>query len=1204
MKRLLLTLAGVLLVSRASSVQATILLNEIHLRTPPSTDLTPADGNFEFIELKSDTGDVEACTDLWILVIENDGGGVGEVKQAWKLQHEDGTWMSTGKNGLLLLGDDYIRPDSPYQFIKAPQTTMGDPDGMGTDDLEDANALTILLVRRTTIPTPDPLTGAVDADVDVGDIGNGIFDWARTPRPPGSLAAAPWSQIVDSIGFNGDQGNVIKIAYSGTAANLSRSNTVKGVPQSNGTSNFMPHTMARSATSNVPNSRLAWYGGTVAGTTGDAVTYGASYFNLLGATWKGLVTPGQPNLSTAPVPPVFLINEINLNPPGTPGRSPDPAFPPVAVANDGNFEYVEIINTTANQIGGTNFSGSLANYTLLVVDSGGSSMGRIREAWSLTKFATGTTGLLVLGDDYQEGSSPFANLFDPATQLADPSEVVSTTAPPKLSASNLGMGDLANNGATLFLVQHFSGHVDDDIDTNNDGVRDLSPWGTLVDSVSVPEIDAVNALVPLHGGYSLAKPDIVVAGKHYNADNLSRILGNVTPNVTTAWSAGVLGSNSPFALSHRNGFSITGSGTAFLGAASPGRANYSGTSLPAAGTFRINEININPPTSPDNTEYVEVISSAPNALMRNLWLIVLDATPGGSGTVKKVIDLRGQSTGGNRLALFGDGVEEDTSVLVQFASGRTLRDDPASFNANGTENAAGGFNFTPDSIAPDNGVSVLLVSYTAPTPTGVPATPDADLDAGNDGTLDVAPPWTLVDGISTGNGVGAVPVLPAPGFSPGNVSRYAGNMTANSAGAWFGGELTGGTATSFDYSNNFFGSFKGAASPGRQNVTATPNNAVGLLLNEININPPGGDNNKEFVELRSTDNSALSAIGYSVLLIDNDGADTGKVLRVWDLDSAATGSNGLLLMGVGYDTSVPWTGAAAPETATKLFAPETMVLDDIGFTTDNGAVTVLLVKNFKGRVGDDLDEGTQADLTAADDHVFTTPLPWATLADSVAMKGFVVPEIGPPVLEGFIFPGTADLTVPIPPIPANGYTPDTVARFAGNSAANNSAAWYGANLFGTAGTSTVYDPVQYFPSTLNGGKVTPGQANITALTDNSDPDHDGVLHIMETALGMDTFVADNYKLPQPSMVTLNNVLQPAFVVVLPSGGVSGITYTVQAAFNLENPSDWTDFTVLSSTVADSPGSGFETRTYVLHPLLVPQLQTYKRAFFRLKVQRP
>jgi len=1231
MKRLLLTLTGVLLVSQTSSLQAAILLNEIHIRTPLSSDTFAGDGNHEFVEVRSTSGGEEFCTadgtanglPLWILIIENDGGGVGEIREAWPLVNRtDNTPMKTGPNGLLLLGDDYNRPDSPYQFVKAPQTTMGDPEGMSTDDLPDDNALTVLLVVNYIRPAN--VAPGVDPDVDILDAGDGVFDWARAVPPANSITVKPWTgDPLDSVGFNGDQGSTIKRAYVAPAANISRTSTGNsGVPQYGTTANFMPHTLARSSAENAPNSRTAWYGGTSAGTSADSVTYGASYMNLVGVSWtgavrKGQVTPGQPNLSSDFVQPVFRINELNLNPPGTPGKSPNPDNNAVYLGNDGNFEYIEIINTAANQAGGTNFSGSLAGYALLMVDSGGGSIGRIRKAWNLNRFATGSNGLLVLGDDYTNGYSPFAGTQDSASQLADPAQVMLTANPNQEQWSRLSRGDLSNNGVTFMLVTGYNGltgvSLTDDIDDDNNGAQDPSvPFTTLVDSVSVPEVDSNGNLVVGQSGYSAAKPDILVNGRHYNADNLSRIRGVTAANSTTAWSAGVFGANNAYALAYRNGFNITGSGTAFRGAASPGKLNYNAATPPATGgTVLLNEVNLNPPTSPDNTEYIEVISSQPHELLTSQWIIVLAATPGASGEVKKVFDLRGQATGGNRLAIFADGIEEDTNVLVPYLSAQTLRDDPVSSNANGTTNADGGFNFTPDSLEPDNGLSILLVSYVPTTPTGVPATPGADLDFNNDGMLDTAPPWTLLDGISTGNGVGGVPVVPASGFSPGNICRAAGNTAAISASAWFGGELTGGTATSFGYSDNYFGPFKGAASPGRHNVTATPNAAVALLLNEININPPGGDNDKEFVEIRSANNSALSTLGYSILLIDNDGNDTGRVLECWDLDSTATGSNGLLLAGSGYAPGmVPWTNPAdAPAPGTTLFSPSGMDFDDIGRNTDNGAVTLLLVKHFRGRAGDDLDEGTQADLTAPDDHIFNTPLSWETQADSAALQVFAVPDDTNPAyrLEGYIFPGTANLTVPIPPAPnqATGYTPDTVARFNGNNAANDSTAWYGANIGNgeTSATTTAYSTAQYFPSTLVGGKVTPGYANVSALTDDSDSDGDGVPYLMEIALGMNptsAVAAEIQRLPQPSRMVVNNVLQPAFTVVRPSNGVSGITYTTQASFNLQS---WTLPVTLHTTQANTPGAGLETQTFLVDPNFLPLLDFNKRVYFRLKVQR-
>ena len=135
------------------------------------------------------------------------------------------------------------------------------------------------------------------------------------------------------------------------------------------------------------------------------------------------------------------------------------------------------------------------------------------------------------------------------------------------------------------------------------------------------------------------------------------------------------------------------------------------------------------------------------------------------------------------------------------------------------------------------------------------------------------------------------------------------------------------------------------------------------------------------------------------------------------------------------------------------------------------------VQHFQGRAGDDLDNGTEADHTALDDHVFNYPLKWSRLVDSVAMRGFAVPDdlILYYRFEGFIFPGTADLTVPMPAITANGYTPDTVARYRGNQEANNGASWYGANIEGTGATSIAYNTFQYFPFTPPAAKSPPAR---------------------------------------------------------------------------------------------------------------------------------
>ncbi len=44
---------------------------------------------------------------------------------------------------------------------------------------------------------------------------------------------------------------------------------------------------------------------------------------------------------------------------------------------------------------------------------------------------------------------------------------------------------LENGTISLLLVKNFSGAFGDDLDTDNDGVFDSTPWDAIVDSVAV-----------------------------------------------------------------------------------------------------------------------------------------------------------------------------------------------------------------------------------------------------------------------------------------------------------------------------------------------------------------------------------------------------------------------------------------------------------------------------------------------------------------------------------------------------------------------------------------------------------------------------------------------------------------------------------------------------------------------------------------------
>jgi hypothetical protein len=392
---------------------------------------------------------------------------------------------------------------------------------------------------------------------------------------------------------------------------------------------------------------------------------------------------------------------------------------------------------------------------------------------------------------------------------------------------------------------------------------------------------------------------------------------------------------------------------------------------------------------------------------------------------------------------------------------------------------------------------------------------------------------------------------------------------------------------------------------------AAENPAAVLLINEIHINPPTGDNDREFIELRSSTNTAVSTNNWSLLFVDNNGGDTGTVQRVFDLDGYATGSNGLILAGSKYDTaSFPWNATA--EAATTRITPEGLREDDIGRFTDNGAVCFLLVKNFKGRVGDDLDIGTDANPALADDHIFNLPTPWAELTDSVSIRAYIPAIPDDPLtpenefvaerIDGFTFPGTADLTqANLSSVPKVTWTPDSVARYQGNNLRNDKAAWYGGDISGITGESIAYDTVEKFPAFLFNGAVTPGGVNLLAVTDDSDFDNDGVPFLIEQALGMNSQVFDQHLLPKffRGVPPGGGSSQPYFAVTRPVGGVAGITYASMASVDLL---EW-DSIVLQAPVIVNNGNGTETLNYKVNSFILPTVLQGGKVFFRFKATR-
>ncbi len=145
----------------------------------------------------------------------------------------------------------------------------------------------------------------------------------------------------------------------------------------------------------------------------------------------------------APASAAVLINEVFANAPGT----------------DNGAEYFEIRSTT----GAT----ALTGLTFLVIEGGAASAGVVDVALSLGSFSTGTNGLFLWRDS------------------------VTTLSPAPNAATTVNVADFApdleNGSQTYLLVSGFTGAQGDDLDTDGNGILDITPWTSVIDAIGVTE---------------------------------------------------------------------------------------------------------------------------------------------------------------------------------------------------------------------------------------------------------------------------------------------------------------------------------------------------------------------------------------------------------------------------------------------------------------------------------------------------------------------------------------------------------------------------------------------------------------------------------------------------------------------------------------------------------------------------------------------
>jgi hypothetical protein len=218
----------------------------------------------------------------------------------------------------------------------------------------------------------------------------------------------------------------------------------------------------------------------------------------------------------------------------------------------------------------------------------------------------------------------------------------------------------------------------------------------------------------------------------------------------------------------------------------------------------INELDINPPSTDQPCEYVE-ITGTPGSTLSNLYFVAVDGDATSAGMADYVFDLSGQTIGSNGILVV---VASTPCGMRTYPMATTVIQDSTLDSSNGLENGT---------------ISFLLVSSPSPIVQGT------DFDTDNDGTPESFPGTaTIIDAVGWTDGGGSDFVyggvtLPFDNFSPDAATRFPGNTSASSAAAWYTGNLTddgSGNATVTynpgDVSTNF--PSNGMLTPGDVNV--------------------------------------------------------------------------------------------------------------------------------------------------------------------------------------------------------------------------------------------------------------------------------------------------------------------------------------------------------------------------------------------------
>jgi len=207
---------------------------------------------------------------------------------------------------------------------------------------------------------------------------------------------------------------------------------------------------------------------------------------------------------------------------------------------------------------------------------------------------------------------------------------------------------LENGTLTLLLVKGFTGSEGDDIDTNDDGVIDNSPWAILVDDVAVTDEgngDQTYSSVVLDPNFDL---------RNLNVSGASRIPNGLDTDSISDWA--------------RNDFdgeglpSFPNGGTPKNGEAinTPGTTNQLGTTPPAPEGLIINEVDADTPGS-DTMEFIELYDGGVgNVALDNVVVVLFN---GENDTAYRAFDLDGFSTNADGFFILGNADVPDVDLV-------------------------------------------------------------------------------------------------------------------------------------------------------------------------------------------------------------------------------------------------------------------------------------------------------------------------------------------------------------------------------------------------------------------------------------------------------------------------------------------------------------------------------------------------------------